>query len=319
MADVVMLGRVPVFDDTLAVCAYRMAIGSVGSGTAVSVATSGIIEAAAAVRSDLGALFGDRPVLIPMSPEVVTGLGGWPFAPGQAVVEVRSIDVGFPGLLDACQQLRQSGYGIAVDAGSEFELNPLLTGIASFVSFDVDGGLGDDARAGVQACLAAGARPVARSVDSIQLVEMCQRYGFDLFAGHALSKPAGRVEGALTPSRLTCLELIQVLNDADTSASDIEAIIEREPGLGYRLLHVAGLGSAQGMRRRLESVAEAVVLLGRDLIYNWLILLLLSDVTRGASEQLVISMTRARMQEPGRPGPKGSGRLGLHRRSGLSA
>lgn len=65
--------------------------------------------------------------------------------------------------------------------------------------------------------------------------------------------------------------LNQAINDAQTSATDIAAIISQDPGLATRLLKIAN-SPLYGTARQVDSIARAVTLLGtrqiRDLAYS---------------------------------------------------
>jgi EAL and modified HD-GYP domain-containing signal transduction protein len=112
-----------------------------------------------------------------------------------------------------------------------------------------------------------------------------------------LSRPEV-VEGqALSPSRLTCLQVIEKLCDPDTSAREVERTVQTDAALSYRFLRVAGAGASQGLFRRLSSVRDAVVLLGQRRLRAWLTLMLLDGAQPGSDEMLHIAMTRARMAE----------------------
>jgi EAL and modified HD-GYP domain-containing signal transduction protein len=125
----------------------------------------------------------------------------------------------------------------------------------------------------------------------------CRDLGFEIFQGHLLSRPEV-VEGqALTPARVTCLNVVSQLSDPNADANDIQRIVDTDPALSYRFLRLAGEGAGGGMYRRISSVREGVVLLGQQRLRALVTLMLLSGTSGGATEQLHITMTRARMCE----------------------
>jgi EAL and modified HD-GYP domain-containing signal transduction protein len=149
----------------------------------------------------------------------------------------------------------------------------------------------------VRYCSAYGVKLIAKRVEKQDQLNACRKLGFDLFQGYLLSRPE-IVEGhSLTPSRLTCLRILEKLYDPNTSPEDVEDIVKTDPSLSYRFLRIAGAGAARGLHRRIGSVREGVVLLGQRRLRAWVTLMLLSDGHEGSDELLNIAMTRARMAE----------------------
>ena len=96
-----------------------------------------------------------------------------------------------------------------------------------------------------------------------------------------LSRPLIRVTEALNPNHATLLNLLDRLSGPDATPAELERLVEADAGLSYRLLHVAGLGNAGGLRRRVRSIGEAVVLLGRERLYSWMLLLVTAATNQG--------------------------------------
>lgn len=93
-----------------------------------------------------------------------------------------------------------------------------------------------------------------------------------------------------------CQLLNRLLRDEDTAA--IVADIKADVGLSYRLLHylnMAGIGMAQ----QIESIEQAVTLLGRNELYRWLAALMIRQAaTRPAAGVLQeIALARGRLLE----------------------
>lgn len=111
-----------------------------------------------------------------------------------------------------------------------------------------------------------------------------------------LAPPAqsGSSQGA---SRATTLHLLQlVTNDGETR--DIEAVFKREPILSYHLLRLVN-SAAMGAGRRITSLAQAIVILGRQQLQRWLNLLLFAagDDSPRAAMLMAHAVVRARRVE----------------------
>ncbi len=123
---------------------------------------------------------------------------------------------------------------------------------------------------------------------------------------HGAALAAGRVEagdGALAQRRLVqpaTQRLCQLLNDvvADRDTAQIGAALRADLALSYRLLRFVN-SPAVGLAQPVESVEQAVMVLGRAELYRWLsVLLTASGAGRKASRALQeVSMARARLLE----------------------
>jgi EAL and modified HD-GYP domain-containing signal transduction protein len=196
-----------------------------------------------------------------------------------------------------CRRLREQGYILAQDGHRCGEPGDPLVELVSIVKLDVPALSKLELAFDVERCGARGLKLVAENVQDHDQMSYCADLGFELFQGYLLSR-AEVVEGqALTPARVTCLNVVSQLSDANADANDIQRIVETDPALSYRFLRLAGQGAAGGMYRRIGSVREGVVLLGHQRLRALVTLMLLSGTSGGATEQLSITMTRARMCE----------------------
>ena len=293
-----VVGRRAVVDGQLAVHGYRLAVAGPPAGTLSEEIAGRVAEDGA-----LAGVFGTRPAFVAPDRPYLVGARGLPELPERTVIEVAAGAAGDSEVVDGCRRLVAAGRLLAVTwdgdpaTGDVPPGGPLLD-MAHYVGLDPAGRDEEELRrwAG-QLAGRPGRQLIARNVDSPAQLRAGRQAGFDLFEGRLLSHPVAVVSEALTPSRLACLQMLEKVNDPETSAADLEKVVETDPGLSYRLLHVSGLGAAGGLRRQVRSIREATVLLGREWIYRWLILMVVADANQGTPEQMTIAMTRARMCE----------------------
>ncbi len=164
---------------------------------------------------------------------------------------------------------------------------------------------GSDADAGgLFAALERGAREqptLARVVLDLPGVE-----GIEGALERGATLAAGRVEagdGALAQRRIVqpaTQRLVQLLNDvvADRDTAQIGAALRADIALSYRLLRFVN-SPAVGLAQPVESVEQAVMVLGRAELYRWLsVLLTASGSGRKASRALQeVALARARLLE----------------------
>ena len=143
-----------------------------------------------------------------------------------------------------------------------------------------------------------GKRLVAEKVETHTEYRTCLDIGFDYFQGYYFAKPTVMAGRKLSPSQTTVLDLMNlVTSEADNS--EIEKVVKRELTLGLNLLRLVNT-PAVGATRRIESISQALILLGRRQLQRWLQILLYAEPgVRGHSQTplLMLATTRARLME----------------------
>jgi EAL and modified HD-GYP domain-containing signal transduction protein len=144
----------------------------------------------------------------------------------------------------------------------------------------------------------AGKKLVATKVETREEYKTCLDLGFDYFQGYYFAKPSVIGGRKLSPSQLAVLELMQlVTSDADNV--EIERAVKREVSLALNLLRMVNT-PAVGLRQKVESLSQALIVLGRRQLQRWLQIMLYAEpATRGHSMSplLMLATTRARLME----------------------
>ncbi|WP_081576758.1 EAL and HDOD domain-containing protein [Acidithiobacillus thiooxidans] len=136
---------------------------------------------------------------------------------------------------------------------------------------------------------------VATRVETAILARRCFEAGVDYSQGFYYMKPEIVKGKALTSNQHTIFNLLNLLLE-ENPVSDIEEAFRRDPGLSYQLLRY--LNSA-GMTRgqEIESIRQALILLGRHPLQRWLTLLLFASQGTQKSAILTMAATRAKFAE----------------------
>ncbi len=140
---------------------------------------------------------------------------------------------------------------------------------------------------------------VAMDLDNMDDIERALQLGVALAAGR-IDRSLMPTEREQRPLQTGTLRLCQLLNevmqDRDTAA--VAQDIRGDVALSYKLLRFVN-SPAVGLSRAVESVDQAVMVLGRNELYRWLSVLLLSaSEGRGSSKALQeIALARARLLE----------------------
>jgi EAL and modified HD-GYP domain-containing signal transduction protein len=139
---------------------------------------------------------------------------------------------------------------------------------------------------------------LAEKVETRPAYEACLAQGFDYFQGFYFASPAIITGRKLSPSQLAVIEMMSlVTSDADNI--DIERAVKRDVTLGLNLLRLVNSASI-GARYRIDSLSQAVNLLGRRQLQRWLQIMLYAEPARasgGMTPLLSLATTRGRMLE----------------------
>jgi c-di-GMP-related signal transduction protein len=292
-----MVGRQPIFDTKLDVRGYELLFRDPGITRPGGDAMTADVLVRAGLDVGLQSLVGNKLAFINATRPFLVGEQEIPFPPEQTVIEILQGVSHDADAVAGCRRLAREGYTLALDDYDWCDPDDPLYELVSIVKLDVLALERGELERQVAQWLNLGVDLVAEKVETHEQMRACRGLGFQLFQGYLLSRPE-LVEGqSLTPSRVTCLRIINELCNPDASAEDIQRIVEQDAALSYRFLRLAGEGASRGMYRRISSVREGVVLLGHHRLRAWTMLMLLSGTNGGANEQLYITMTRARMCE----------------------
>jgi EAL and modified HD-GYP domain-containing signal transduction protein len=232
-----------------------------------------------------------KPVFIRLTRGFLTGMLPIPVEPNDVIIEVTDQVIVDRELLLGLSELKQAGYRIAVDNHGDIGRSVLVE-LADFVKIDINSLSPLVVPGLVQSTRSSGATLVATKVRDADELDRCAMLGFELFQGLYLSRPAVMSRRVLAPSQLICVRLLGDLADPEAPLHRIEQLVGSDPGLSLRLLRSAH--SASGAGRTVESLRQALVLIGPLRLRSWIVLALLEGTaTYNASDDLWSVLARA--------------------------
>ncbi|SHH29197.1 EAL and HDOD domain-containing protein [Massilia sp. CF038] len=295
------LGRQPILDKNQALFGYEMlfrnALVAAAQIETDIKATASVIAHAA--QLGLEKAMGDALGFINVDAEVLIS-DIFVFLPREKVVLeiVDSMRVSAP-LLERIAELRSHGFRFALsDVGHDTpELSQLLP-LMDFIKLNVR-----DIPPAALARLAdnfkkAGKKILAEKVETRAEFESCLALGFDYFQGFYFAKPSVMIGRKLSPSQLAVVELMTLIT-SDADNIDIERAVKRDVTLALNLLRLVNT-PAVGARYKIDSLSQAVSVLGRRQLQRWLQIMLYAEPARRGSSMtplLMLATTRGRMLE----------------------
>ncbi|MBN1292510.1 MAG: HDOD domain-containing protein [Candidatus Latescibacteria bacterium] len=137
---------------------------------------------------------------------------------------------------------------------------------------------------------------LAKKVDSLDVFDTSRKLGFDYFEGYFLCRP-NIVSGRRMPAtRMATLRLLAKLQEPDIEFKELEDIIRSDVSLSYRLLRLVN-SVFYARPKKIESIHQALTLLGIRRIRDWVSMLLLSNIVDKPRKLVITAMERARMCE----------------------
>lgn len=144
---------------------------------------------------------------------------------------------------------------------------------------------------------AARAQLMASGIGSEDERLLCEKQGYRWFNGSYLTHRENWGGRDLPPTGLRILDLLNRLR-RDAEVHELAEGLKHDPALPYRLLRYLN-SAGSGLTQKINSIEQAMVILGRQKLYRWLLMLLYSsgDAPPNADALLETGLIRARFME----------------------
>ncbi len=136
---------------------------------------------------------------------------------------------------------------------------------------------------------------LAEKVEDQARFDLTLELGFSFFQGYFFSKPI-IVPGKKIPAGIVAkMQLMEKLSNPATEFDQLAKIIEQDVSLSYRLLKFIN-SSAFALRSTVNSIPQAITLLGQQPLKRWAMVVLMSDMDSSPKGQEIafVSLVRAR-------------------------
>jgi EAL and modified HD-GYP domain-containing signal transduction protein len=278
--------RRPLTDADGSVVGYELVVDDAREGPA---ATAGLLLDA---FGDIGLerLAGRHPVWVTMTPEFLVEVGTPPVRPDRVVLQLPAASAPDKALT-ALRRLQFSGYTIAIDGYDE-----ALADVAKLVKIPVAGRTDEELRAAVEAPARRNLQLVATGVATPEEVARCQALGFTVFQGDFFAKPNLTRQRRVGTGGVASLKSLAEVARPDATFEDLEAAISSDVGLSLKLLRYVN-SAFFALPRTVESVREALTLLGTATVRRWATVMALASASDAPEELVELALQRARMCE----------------------
>lgn len=296
----ILMARQPIFDRDLRVVAHELLYRSSASRTEANVFDGNQATCDVLVNNFISIFDkGNQrpvPVFINLTEDLLSGNTLPALDNKQVVLEVLEDVEVTEEVISAVRHLASAGYRIALD---DFEYSPAhdpLLHLAHIVKIDLTITRDNDLLKMVDQLKPFKVALLAEKIETEEEFQQCVRLGFKLFQGYFLSRPQVIEGRKISDNELVLIELLAALDDPYTSPDHLENIIIRDPNLTLKLLRIVN-SSRFALVQKIESLAQAIVLIGFGEIKKWATLISLSNNSDKPSELTLQTLTTSYMCE----------------------
>jgi len=283
MPNKIIIGRQPIFDRDYRVSAYEVLYRDANTSNDASMTAQVIVNTLMDIGLDnvagsLPLFFNIDETFLLNETELTQAL-----PPEMVYFEILEHVPPTPEVLAACQRLKDKGYKIALDDVIDVQ------SVQPFIEFldiiKIDWCDAADPAAIIKAFRQYPVKFLAEKIETYADMETAKALNFDFYQGYFFCKPDS-VSGTKPPeSRMSILRAMQQALAA-TSIDDMFAVVRQDVSLSYRLLKYIN-SAAFGLKREVQSIEQALSLLGLKNIRRWLTLLTMTSLGENKPPELI--------------------------------
>ena len=297
----IFVGRQPIYDRKIHVVGYELLFRSGGNMAdafqkigADGATSTTIINSYLEIGLDK--LVGNHYAFINLTEKFLLSDDALPISPKQVVLEVLENITITDDIVKAVERLKLEGFIIALD---DYIYNPAhkpLISLVDIIKIDVLQLDQQQLIEHVYTLKRHNVKLLAEKVETMDEFAFCHKLGFDYFQGYFLSKPRVIKSTSLASNKLAVLNLLSVLMNPDSQIEEIEEAMAFDVSISYKMLKLIN-SAIFNLNRTVESIQQAIVILGRKKLRSWASLIALANLDDRPSEMVHLAMTRAKMCE----------------------
>ncbi len=296
----IFVGRQPIFDSQMKVFAYELLFRDAADSSSANfidgdVATSEVILNAF-VNIGLNKVVGGHKAFINLTRAYISNPDLILVPSRQIVLEVLEDIEPDREIVNALKLFKQKGHIVSLDDfvfAPKYE--PFLE-LADIIKLDVMTLSNDEIIEHIKLLKPYHVKLLAEKVESHEKFEFLKNLNIDYFQGYFFSKPNIIKSKVISSNRLTVLQLIAKINSPEANVNDLSKIISKDLSLSHRVFRFIN-SPLTGLRVEVDSIQQAVVMLGISMIKNWVTIMALATASSKPNELSKIALIRGRCCE----------------------
>ncbi len=298
LPDTIQVGRQAIFNGQLDVFAYELLYRDASGRNSMTNGdrASSLTLLNAFIEIGLDRIIGPNKAFINVTRHFFVDMPAIPFSPDRVVLEILEDTIVDDALIAGIARMRSEGFEVAIDDYAfQPELAPLLP-LVDYIKVEVrPDGLAELERQ-MPALRATAATLLAEKVETAEQFERLSAMGFDCFQGFFFARPKLIRSHRLHEGAAMLMRLLARLNDPAVSIDEVVYLVSQDPGLSFKILRYIN-SAAVGMRKKVDSIQRAVILMGLQRIRAWASLFAMSGLKGRPMELLNMGILRANLCE----------------------
>ncbi len=296
----VFVARQAIFDRRLKVYGYELlfrdcrdssSAGDVDSAASLQVITNSFFSIGVETL-----LAGTR-AFINFPQDLLSDERAFSLPPAGTVIEILESVKPEPSVISACRTLRGKGYTLALDDFSHLNGWDELTDLVSVIKVDFRATTIAEQEALAKRYSARGIRMLAEKIETTEEFQRACEMGYEYFQGYFFARPVIVSRREVPGSKLGYLRVLQEVHRPELELFALEALIQREVSLASKLLRYIN-SSMFGWIKPVQSIRQALALLGEHEVRNWISLAALPALACDKPDELIrTALVRARFSE----------------------
>ena len=242
-------------------------------------------------------LVGSAKAFINIPEEMILNESLTPMFENQTVLEILEDIKPTSEVVVGVKRLKEQGYEIALD---DFIYSPEydeLLEIADYVKIDVIELNAEQVIQHLELLRKYDLKLIAEKIETPAMFAFCEEVGFDFFQGFYFCKPELVTKKHIPSNKVVVLNILEKLEDPDYDIDEVEKILSLDAVLTFKLLRYVN-SAAFAQRKEIDSIREALILVGGQTIKKWATLILMTQLMEGKPQALLVTaLIRARMCE----------------------
>jgi EAL and modified HD-GYP domain-containing signal transduction protein len=297
----IWIARQPIFNRNQQVHAYELLFRhgddcNFFDGTDAASATTEVI-AHTLLSIGLDNLIGTRKAFVNLDRRLLLD-GFYSILPADKfVIEILEQVQADPEVRQACRNLRDHGYTIALDDYTSCPETEPLTEFAEIIKIDMRNTPRGEQKRMLAIYREQGIAMLAEKVETNEEFVWALEAGYDFFQGFFFARPAVVPGRQIPPGKAASLRLLCEARKPDLDYSSVEGLIAGDVALTWQLLrYVNSVLFYRGAEIR--SISQALAILGEENIRRWAALSALPRLAKNKPEEIItLSLVRAHFGE----------------------
>lgn len=298
--DNIFVARQPIYDRSNHLIGYELLYRA--SDTDVAEFSDGDLASSEVILNSfvnmgLDSLVGSAAAFINITEKFILNESLTPMFENQTVLEILEDIKPTKEVVAGVKRLKEQGYKIALD---DFKYSPdydELLLLSDYVKLDVISLTTIEIVEQIKYLKSFNIKLIAEKVETPEMYTFCQELDFDYFQGFHFCKPQLVKKKHIPSNKLVVLDIFKKLENPDFNFDDIEKAVAHDAVLTFKLLRYVN-SAAFTQRKEIQSIKEALILVGGETIKKWVSLILMTQLVDGKPQALLITaLIRARMCE----------------------